>query len=97
MLSFILGLLAGAVGFLPFVAELKAQRNVTETSNLSYTSIMVLSIVGSSAVLFASVGACIVFNRENILPFVGGEAAGLITFALAFGIWQVFFKHKGKG
>ena len=94
---FVLGVIAGLAGFVPLVAGLKAIKHVTETSNLSYSSILVLSVVGSSIVLFGAAGLCIAFNRENVLFFVAGEAVGIVVVAIAFGIYQVFFRSRGKG
>ena len=91
-----LGVIAGVLAFLPYVWALKAQRNVTETSNLSYMSILVLALVGSFAVLVAATAAVIVLNREAALPFAGGEAAGLIVSAMGYGIWRVLLRNRGQ-
>ena len=81
---FVLGVIAGLAGFVPLVAGLKAIKHVTETSNLSYSSILVLSVVGSSIVLFGAAGLCIAFNRENVLFFVAGEAVGIVVVTSSF-------------
>ena len=92
-----LGVIAGVLAFLPYVWALRAQRNVTETSNLSYMSILVLALVGSFAVLIAATAAVIVLNRGAALPFAGGEAAGLIVSAMGYGIWRVLLRNRGQG
>ena len=93
----VLGAIAGIVAFLPYVIALRAQRNVTETSHFSHMSILVLAVLGSSAVLFGSVLACIALHREGALAFAGGEAGAIIVVALAFGIWKVLLRNKDKG
>ncbi len=93
----VLGAIAGILAFLPYVIALRAQRNVTETSHFSHMSILVLAVLGSSAILFGSVLACIAFHREGALAFAGGEAGAIIVIAFAFGIWKVLLRNKDKG
>ena len=95
-LSIALGVIAGVLAFLPYVWALSAQRKVTDTSNLSYTSILVLALVGSFAVLAVATAACIIMNREAVLPFAAGEAGALIVSAMAYGIWRVLLRNRGQ-
>ena len=95
-MSIALGLIAGVLAFLPFVWALKAQRNVTDTSHLSYSSILVLALVGSIGVLIAATVACIFLNREGLLPFAVSEAAALIVASMAYGIWRVLLRNRGQ-
>ena len=88
-LPIILGFIAGALGFLPLMGAVYAVRYVTSTSNFSHASILLLSILGSTIVLAGAVIICALLSRDNLLPFVGGAAAGLIITAIAFGVRKV--------
>jgi hypothetical protein len=93
-LPIVLGVILGALGFLPLRGALTAARKVTSTSNFSHASILLLAVVGSSIILFGSAVLCIVLSRSNVLPFVGGEVAGIVVCALGFGIWKAVSSGK---
>ncbi|WP_283171409.1 hypothetical protein [Curtanaerobium respiraculi] len=83
-LPVILGFMVGALGFIPLIGAVVAVRHVTKVSNFSHASILLLAVAGSTAVLLGGALICIAFFRESALPFVGGEAAGLLAAALVF-------------
>ncbi|MBQ9069514.1 MAG: hypothetical protein IJ131_10770 [Eggerthellaceae bacterium] len=89
-LAIILGALAGILGFLPLVGATIAVKRVTSTSNFSHVTILIVALVGSMVVLAGSVFACVAIDRQDILAFVGAEAAGLVVSAVAFGISRTF-------
>ena len=80
------------LGFLPLAGALSAAKHVTSTSNFSHATILILAVVGSSAILFGAAAACIVLNRAELLPFAGGEAAGIIATAVIFGIKRIVLR-----
>jgi len=92
--ALVLGIIAGAISFLPLLAAVKAARHITATSNLSHASALILALVGSSIVLFGSAAACIALSRDNALTFALGEALGLCVSALGFGIWRAVSMRK---
>ena len=91
-MSVVLGVIVGVVGFLPLVAALSAAKHVTSTSDFSNATILILAVLGSSAVLFGAAVACIVSNRDELLFFAGGEVAGIIVAAVAFGVKRILLK-----
>lgn len=83
----VIGAVAGILGFIPLALALKASKNVTDTSNFSYVSILLLCVIASIAILGVSVALCIVFTRDLVLPFAIAEAVMLAVSAMAFGIY----------
>lgn len=82
----VLGALSGIVGFLPLPVGLRLTKKVTETSNLGHMGLLLLSVLASFVVLFATMLACLFLVRDLALPFVLAEAIALIVAAIVFGI-----------
>ena len=91
-LAICLGVLAGVLGFLPLYGATVAVKHVTSTSNFSHVTVLVLALVGSFVILAGSVIACAMLNRQDILAFVGAEAAGLVVSAIVFGVHKTLRK-----
>ena len=87
-----LGALAGVLGFLPLIGATVAVKHVTSTSNFSHVTILILALLGSMIVLAGSVIICVAVNRQDVLAFVGAEAAGLVASAVVFGLSRTFRK-----
>lgn len=85
-IAIVLGLLTGAVGFIPLLIGLRLTRRVTATSNFGYMSILILCLIASFGMLVVFAGICLYVNRELAAPFVFSEAVGLSVFAIAYGI-----------
>lgn len=85
--AIVLGGVAGVLGFLPLVYSLKASKNVTNTSNFSYASILLLSLIASIAILGIAAALCINLARDLTLPFVVAEALALVVSAVGFGVY----------
>lgn len=92
VIAIVLGALSGIVGFLPLFAGLRMTRKVTDTSNLGHLGALLLGVLASFALLFATAIACAVFARDLILPFVFAEVAALVVAAVGFGL----YKHMRK-
>ena len=87
-----LGALAGVLGFLPLIGATVAVKRVTDTSNFSYATILILAVLGSTLVLAGAVIACVFASRQDVIAFVAAEAGGLVIAAIAFGVQRTFRK-----
>lgn len=85
-LAICLGAVAGIVGFLPLLAATRAVKHVTSTSNFSYATILIVAVIASAIVLVGAVIICALLDKAKVLAFAGAEAAGLIVFAIVFGL-----------
>ena len=90
--AIVLGALAGIAGFLPLFAGLRMTRRVTDTSNLGHAGALLLGVLVSFAVIFASAIICAVIARDQILPFVLSEVAALSVSAIVFGFSKLVRK-----
>jgi len=86
VLSIVLGLAVGVIGFLPLFAGLKLTKRVTTTSNLGYLGALLLGLVVSFVLLAAALFACVTLAREVAAPFACSVAGGLIVSAITYGI-----------
>jgi hypothetical protein len=93
-LAIIIGIIAGVVGFAPLWGAIVAAKRVNSTSNFSHASILLLAVTGSVVVLFGSAVLCVFVDRPDILPFAGGEAAGIIAVAIIVGIRKVILNKR---
>ena len=84
--AIILGFLAGALGFLPLFIGLRMTKKVTETSNFGHMAILMLALLISFVILFATAIVCINVARDLVLYFVLSEAIGLCVVTIGFGI-----------
>lgn len=86
VLTIVLGVLSGVLGFLPLYGGFRMTKKVTRTSNFGYTSTLLLSVFASFVILVGALVVCAVFARDMLVPFVAAEIAALIVAAIAFGI-----------
>lgn len=87
-----LGAVAGVLGFLPLFAGLRLARRATDTSNLGHAGALLLGLLISVVVIFASAIACIVIARDQVLPFVLAEVIALSVSAIGFGFCKLVRK-----
>lgn len=87
-----LGLLAGALGFVPLVFGLRMTKRTTATSNFGPMAILMLCLLVSFALLFAAAVICIQVARDFALPFVLAEAVALCVVTIGFGISRIIRK-----
>lgn len=92
ILAIVLGALSGFVGILPLFFGLRLTRRVTDTSNLGHMGALMLGVLVSFIVLFATAIICVVLARDLALPFVLAEAAVLIAAAIGYGVYTVVRK-----
>ena len=90
--AIVLGALVGIAGFLPLFAGLRMTRRVTDTSNLGHAGALLLGVLLSVAVIFASAIACAVLARDLIQPFVLAEVVALSVSAVVFGFSKLVRK-----
>lgn len=90
--AIILGLLAGVMGFVPLFIGLRMTKKVTETSNFGHMAILMLALLISFVILFATAIVCINVARDLVLYFVLSEAVGLCVVTIGFGISRVVRK-----
>jgi len=93
-LAIIIGIIAGALSFLPLLGALVMTQRLSSTSNLSHASTLLLAVFGSMVVLFGSAVICIFIDRADILPFALGEAVGIIVVAVVFGVRKFILGRK---
>ena len=92
VIAIVLGLACGVIGFLPLTLGLKLARQATPTSNFGHAGSLLLGVLLSFLLLAGGVFACIFLARDLALPFVLAEAAGLVFFALGYGIYKRLHK-----
>ena len=84
--AIVLGIVVGAVSFVPYVIGLRQAKHATRTSNFGHMAILMLALLVSVIVLFGATIACIVFARDLIRPFALAEVLTLIVVAIAYGV-----------
>ena len=87
-----LGLLAGAVGFVPLAFGLRMTKRVTSTSNFGPMAILMLCLLVSFVILFASAILCVTLARDLALPFALAEAVALCVVTIGFGVSRIIRK-----
>ena len=88
----LLGFIAGIVGFVPLIYGARLARQATATSNLGEVGALLLGVLGSFAILAGAVIACVLLDKQDVLAFAGAEAAGLIIFAVGYGVRKILLK-----
>lgn len=84
--AIICGLIAGFVGFLPLIFGLKLVKNNPSTSNFSPMAILLICLVVSFALLFASVMVVNALAHSYTIPFTLCLAVSLSVTAIVYGI-----------
>ena len=72
--------------FAPLVFGMNLARKASPTSNLGHAGSLLLGVLLSLVVLAVATIACVMLARDVAVPFVLGEAVGLIAAAVAFGV-----------
>lgn len=86
VLAVILGLAAGALGFLPLFGGLKLSRKmVGSTTTIGQLGICVIGIMVSFVVLAVAAGVYVAVARPYSLPFVLSEGISLGVVAVSYG------------
>ncbi len=87
-----LGALAGVLGFAPLALGLRLTKRTTATSNFGPMAILMLCLLVSFAVLFASAIACVTLARDVVLYFALAEAISLCVVTIGFGVSRILMK-----
>jgi len=82
----LLGLVVGVGCFVPLIFGMNLARKATPTSNLGHAGSLLLGVLLSLVILAVATIACVMLARDFAVPFVLGEAVGLIGAAIAFGV-----------
>ena len=90
VLPIVLGAASGILGFVPLVLALRQTKKVTDTSNLGHAGALLLGVLASFILLFATAIACVLVDRPSVLPFVLAEAITLCVAGIAFGLYRHF-------
>ena len=89
----IVGLLAGAVSFMPLLLGQKIVRTAHPQGSFGQAGALLLGVLASILVLAACTVICVVAARDVAVAFAFGEVIGLIVAAVAYGI-SVMAKRK---
>ena len=87
-----LGALAGVLGFAPLALGLRLTKRTTATSNFGPMAILMLCLLVSFAILFASAIACVTLARDVVLYFALAEAISLCVVTIGFGVSRILMK-----
>ena len=87
LVAVILGIVFGAISFIPFIVALKASKRVTATSNVSLSSLLLLSVFASFVLLFAGVLGCYFVAKDILLIFAISEVAVVVVAAFILAIY----------
>ena len=88
-----LGVLVGAVGFVPLIIALKLSRKAISAGLGPNVAIVILSIIVSLAFYLAMILIFNDANHDKIVPFVLSAAITLIIVAIGYGIYSQV-KHR---
>jgi len=88
----VLGALAGVLGFAPLALGLRLTKRTTATSNFGPMAILMLCLLVSFAILFASAIACVTLARDVVLYFALAEAISLCVVTIGFGVSRILKK-----
>lgn len=84
--AIVLGIVIGALSFVPYVIGLNRAKHVTRTSNFGHMTILLLALLVSIVILFGATLVCIFAARDVIVPFTVAEFVTLVAAAIAFGV-----------
>ena len=89
-----LGLLAGAVSFLPLLLGQKIMRTTHLARNLGQVGALLLGVFVSVVILGGLAFICITFARDLAVPFSLGEVVGLIVATATYGVTRLARRKK---
>jgi hypothetical protein len=84
VLSILGGIIAGVIGFLPFVGGLQISKRTPSAATSKHVIILLLALFISCLFLFVISYTVISLNRSNALPFVLSEALALSCVAVVY-------------
>ncbi len=90
--AIVLGVLAGAVGFMPLAFGLRMTKRTNEASNFGPMAILMLCLLVSFVILFAAAILCVTLARDFALPFALAEAVSLCVVTIGFGVSRIIRK-----
>ena len=86
LVAIVLGIVVGALAFLPLIGGMNLARKATPTSNVGHAGGLLLGVLGSFAILAVAVVVCIVAFRPYVLAFTLAEVGALTVAAIVFGV-----------
>lgn len=90
--AIVLGVLAGAIGFMPLVIGLRMTKTVSPDSNFGPMAILMLCLLLSFVLLFVAAILCVTLARDLALPFALAEAVALCVVTIGFGVSRIIRK-----
>ena len=97
VLSIVLGIVVGIIGFLPLFAGFQLTRKATGTSALGQAGALMLGVLISFLLLLGALMVCVFFMRDVAVPFTFSVIGALLVSAVAFGIERMLWKRTEKG
>lgn len=93
----VLGMLAGALGFVPLFLSLRLSRRSASTQALTVGLYGLAGVAVSMVVLVASLIACAMLARDGLVAFVVAEAVVFLVSTIAYVVYRnVFAVRKRK-
>lgn len=96
VLALILGVLAGAIGFIPLVIALARTKHNPQTGNFAPMAKLLLGLFASFAVLVGCAILFVAFDKPDGLFFALAEALALSISAIAYGIHSHQVRKKTR-
>lgn len=86
-IAIVVGLLVGAVGFIPTIKlSTRMRRMMAEKNGVGSVGLLLLSLAVSFLIMLIAILICANLARDVLLPFVLALAVGLSVTAIVFGI-----------
>ena len=86
-IAIVVGLLVGAVGFIPTIKlSTRMRRMMAEKNGVGSVGLFLLSLAVSFLIMLIAILICANLARDVLLPFVLSLAVGLSVTAIVFGI-----------
>lgn len=93
----VLGMLTGALGFLPLFLSLRLSRRSTSTQALTVGLYGLAGVAVSMVVLVAGLIACAMLARDGLIGFVAAEAVVFLVSTIAYVVYKnVLAQRKRK-
>lgn len=87
VIAIVVGLLVGAVGFIPTIKlSTRMRRMMAEKNGVGSVGLLLLSLAVSFLIMLIAILICANLARDVLLPFVLALAVGLSVTAIVFGI-----------
>lgn len=92
IVAILLGICAGAVGFMPLLGGLLLTKRSRHAGVGSSMFLLVVGLLVSFAFLVGCAFICVSIDRPNALPFVLAEVIALSVAAISYGVWSIIRK-----